>query len=137
MSYFCSLRDRTSGRYWQAEIGRTLGETDADRLLRTAHQVVFAGWLRLTLRQQREDIELLLPVSEADRRSFLFEWAGSAPYRDFPPAGVEEGERLLYLCDMDALTALLYREYGVEMLRRSWLAVVAHRGIRPSRGMRQ
>lgn len=123
MSYLCSLRDRRSGRYWQAELEQTVGGAEADRLLRTAHRTQFSDWLRLTLRQQMADLDALLPPAGTARRSLLAEWVRTAPYRDFVPAGVEECERLLFLCDMEAITSVLFREYAVELPGKQLRAV--------------
>ncbi len=114
ISELCSLRDRTSGRYWQAELEQTVGGAEADRQLRAAHRTQFTDWLRLTLREQMADLVALLPPAGGARRRVLAEWVRSAPYRDFVPAGVEECERLLFLCDMEAITSVLFREYGIE-----------------------
>lgn len=137
MSYLSSLRDPASGRYRQVELARKIGEAEADSLLRAAHRKAFETWLCLNLSQQNDDLDLFLCPAGAGRRSLVAEWSSSAPYLNFLPTGLEEGERLLYLCDLEALTRLLYRQYGVEMPRDPWRAASDARGIGPRRGLGQ
>jgi hypothetical protein len=133
MSYLSSLRDPVSGLYRQVGLASRIGEAAADGLLRAAHRKAFQTWLCLNLSEQNDDLDLFLSATGAGRGSLLAEWSRSAPYREFLPAGLEEGERLLYLCDLEALTQLLYRQNGVEVPPDPWRAAGGARGIGPRR----
>ncbi len=136
MSYLSSLWDPASGRYRQSRLAGRLGEAETDRLLRAAHREVFETWLGFNLRQQSADLEVFLSETGPDRRSVALEWSRRAPYRGFPPLEAEEGERLLFLCDLEALTRLLFNRYDAETPPGPCRAEVEPRQMHPSRGLR-
>jgi hypothetical protein len=136
MSYLSSLRDRVSGQYRQDRLAGRLGEAEADRLLRAAHREIFETWLGFNLRQQSADLEILFSASGSDRRSLLADWVRSAPYLEYPPPAVDEGERLLYRCDLEALSRLLLNGCCTDAPSGSRRAPAEPQDARPYGGLR-
>jgi len=104
MVFLRSLRDSATGRYYHPSLVERVGADDADRTLRHYHHQVFAEWLRLTLAEQKEDVEEFLRISEMP--------AANLPYRDLPPATAHEVERQLYLTDLEVVLQLISFEQG-------------------------
>ena len=79
-----------------------VGREVADRSLGYQHHQVFAEWLRLSLADQKADIDEYLKMSRL-RMADL-------PYRDLAPAMAHEVERELYLADLEVIVQLLIFE---------------------------
>lgn len=111
--YLSSLRDLNSGCYEHYGLAQVSGEEEADRAIRAAHRASFVEWLSYNLEQQKADLDLYLSTLDVDKRTVLEYWARLAPYRSLVPAEADEVERQLYLCDLEAILALMNNQYGV------------------------
>jgi hypothetical protein len=110
--FLCSLRDLTTGRYSHPSLSETFGVESADRALRHTHHQVFREWLRLSLGDQKEDLDDYLRISRtppADLR-----------YRDLAPAGAHEVERQLYLTDVEVILQLISFDPGSFCAPDAW-----------------
>ena len=111
--YLSSLRDLNSGRYEHYGLAQVCGDEEADRAIRAAHRASFVEWLGFNLEQQKADLDLYVSTLDVDKRSVLEYWARLAPYRSLVPAEAAEVERQLYLCDLEAILAVMNNQYGV------------------------
>jgi hypothetical protein len=110
--FLCSLRDLTTGRYSHPSLSETFGVESADRALRHTPHQVFREWLRLSLGDQKEDLDDYLRISRtppADLR-----------YRDLAPAGAHEVERQLYLTDVEVILQLISFDPGSFCAPDAW-----------------
>ena len=99
-----SLRDAATSRYSHPTLGRLLGPEDMDRALHSSHRQVFSEWLRLSLAEQKSDLD-----------EYLSTCGNSGPaldYRTLAPATALEVERQLYLTDLETVLELLKCEHG-------------------------
>jgi len=110
VAYLASLRNQNSGVYEHFGLAQRYSEGEADRVLRTSHEAVFAEWLNYSLARQRQDLEEHLRSIEGDRKAVLQTWFTLAPYRNLIPAGSREAERLLYITDLELLLEILRNE---------------------------
>lgn len=111
--YLAGLRDPNSGAYAHHGLAAVFGEQEAESAIRTSHEDCFAAWLRLELREQREDLMAYLQGLEADRKTVVEVWTRVTPYLNLPPAAALQVERELFLSDLEALLSLMRNELGV------------------------
>lgn len=100
-------RDSNSGRYHDPELICKFGEPLTDLTLRTLHEEVFMEWLRLTLHQQKTDLETYFAALPYSQHVVALTWSILDSYRSFLPATVATHERDLFLCNLNALLAML------------------------------
>ena len=110
LAYLAGLRDQNSGRYQHFGLAQRYTENEADRVLRTSHEEIFAEWLNYPLEQQRQDLEEHLRSIEGDRKAVLRTWLTLTPYRNLIPAESRDAERLLYITDLELLLEILRNE---------------------------
>lgn len=111
--YFASLRD-DAGRYRQPGLIADLGEEEADRVIRAAHEAAFAEWLTFSLEAQKSDLDLYLSAFEGSRKRAVIQlWARVEPHRSVIPGRATDTERELYLADFEALLAVFVAQYGI------------------------
>ena len=110
LAYLAGLRDQNSGRYQHFGLAQRYTENEADRVLRTSHEEIFAEWLNYPLEQQRQDLEEHLRSIEGDRKAVLRTWLTLTPYRSLIPAESRDAERLLYITDLELLLEILRNE---------------------------
>ncbi len=104
MVFLRSLRNSADGRYHHSSLDDSIGPDAADRTLRHHHHQIFAEWLRLSLAEQKEEIEEFLRISGTA--------GANLPYRELPPASAHEVERQLYLTDLEVVLQLISFEPG-------------------------
>jgi hypothetical protein len=97
--FVATLRDEKTGRYVHPIFSAALGPEEADRTLRHSHHQVFSQWLSFSLAEQKEDLGEFL--CEPAARGWL------SAYRNLPPKGAHDVERLLYLTDLETVLDLL------------------------------
>jgi hypothetical protein len=114
--YLASLRDQNTGRYEHHGLSQMFGDEEADQTLRQSHEQTFADWLRFSLKQQKEDLDLYLSAFQVEKRTILATWIRLAPYRNLTPTTVQGPDRRLYLSDIEAILELLNSENDVEPL---------------------
>ncbi|HXA49186.1 MAG TPA: hypothetical protein VNV86_02715 [Candidatus Acidoferrum sp.] len=102
--FLCSLRDAATGRYSHPALTETFGVETADRALRHTHHQVFREWLRLSLGDQKEDLDEYLRISRIPPVDLR--------YRDLTPAGAHEVELQLYLTDLEVIVQLISFDPG-------------------------
>jgi hypothetical protein len=102
--FLCSLRDLATGRYSHPSLTGSFGVESADRALRHTHHQVFREWLRLSLQDQKEDLDEYLRISRIRPVELR--------YRDLAPAGAHEVERQLYLTDLEVILQLISFDPG-------------------------
>ena len=110
LAYLAGLRDQNSGRYQHFGLAQRYTENEADGVLRTSHEEIFAEWLNYPLEQQRQDLEEHLRSIEGDRKAVLRTWLTLTPYRNLIPAESRDAERLLYITDLELLLEILRNE---------------------------
>ncbi len=111
--YLASLRNGNSGRYEHHGLALVCGGDDANSALKDSHSQVFAEWLRLTVEQQKADLDLYISGLAEDKRTVVDTWVKLAPYRNLIPTSVRGVERRLYITDLTALMELLRNAYAV------------------------
>lgn len=97
--FLCSLRESASGRYSHPALTERFGAEAADRTLCHSHHLVFMEWLRLSLADQKADLEEYL-------RSMGFS-SKDLRYRELVPPSAHEVERMLYIADFEVVLQLI------------------------------
>lgn len=108
--YLAGLIDVNSGRYKHFGLVQVYSEQEAHEALRKAHAEVFGEWLNYPLRRQRGDLESYLESLEGDREMVLRSWLHLTPYRSLIPAGASDGNRQLYIADLELILEILRNE---------------------------
>ncbi|MGO9096041.1 MAG: helix-turn-helix transcriptional regulator [Bryobacteraceae bacterium] len=88
--------------------GKAPRTDEVDGALRSLHERVFLDWLRCGLAEQWADLEFHLRDIACDP----LQWIRAESYRSLIPRTALEPERLLFLCDFDALSALICCRHG-------------------------
>jgi len=94
-----SLRDTDSGRYSHPLLLESFGPEVADRTLHHTHHQAFMEWLRLSLAEQKEDVDDYLRMSGSDVYHLC--------YRELVPVNAHQVERQLYLTDLEVVLQLI------------------------------
>ena len=97
--FLCSLRESESGRYSHPALTDRFGQEATDRTLCHSHHQVFMEWLRLSLADQKADLEEFLR-SVGTRSNGL-------RYRELVPPSAHEVERMLYVADFEVILQLI------------------------------
>ena len=111
--YLAALRNENSGHYEHFGLAQRYSDEEADCVLRSSHEQVFAEWLNFPLERQRQDLEEHLRSIESERKVVLKTWLTLAPYRNLIPAATREAERLLYITDLELILEILRNELSV------------------------
>ena len=114
LAYLASLRSENSGRYQHYGVAQLYGEDEANRVLRSSHERVFAEWLTFSLQKQRFDLERYLEGMEDDLRTVLQTWSTLAPYEQLPPEAAGDAERLLFASDLEIILELMRRAVSAQ-----------------------
>jgi hypothetical protein len=114
LAYLAGLRNDNSGRYQHYGIAQLYGEDEANRVLRSSHERVFAEWLAFPLEKQRFDLEQYLAGMEDDLRTVLATWSTLAPYEQLPPEAAGEAERMLFASDIEITLELIRRAISAQ-----------------------
>ena len=109
--YLSSLRDFNNGRYTEPRLAARYGEEEAERVIRLSHVIAFRQWLEYGLEEQKADLDLYLSALRDNKRTVLEVWLRLEPYRALMPESAEEGEQQLFLCDLEAILALLRKQF--------------------------
>ncbi len=99
LAYTSRHYDAVSDRYRDAGLARTFGEYTVDSVLRRAHSEVFLEWLKLSLRSQMEDIQILLSNTEPLESDVLF-LLHMGTYERLLPGDALPAERDLFVSDL-------------------------------------
>ncbi|MFN0168652.1 MAG: hypothetical protein ACKV22_19685 [Bryobacteraceae bacterium] len=102
-----SQRDPHTGVYKQIGLARLKPE-NADHLLRSTHEEVFAKWIAFSLEEQMKDLAEYfssLPVSPA---TVVKLWRSSQLHRSFIPESAPESDKALFLLDMETLFEVIF-----------------------------
>ena len=110
VAYLAGLRNENSGHYQHFGLAQRYSDEEADRVLRSSHEQVFAEWLNYPLARQRQDLEEHLRSIEGERKVVLETWLTLTPYRNLIPVGTREAERLLYITDLELILEILRNE---------------------------
>lgn len=113
LACLAGLRNENTGRYQHFGLAQLYGEDEANRVLRSSHERVFAEWLTYPLEQQRADLETYLDGMEEDRVTILQTWSSLAPYEKLPPEAAGDAERLLFTSDLEIILELMRRASSV------------------------
>ena len=79
--------------------------------MRRSHARVFQDWLCLNLEQQKADLQEYL-AETPNPAAALSGWTTAAAYQNWAPSAALDAEQRLFVSDLEALLALLRREYG-------------------------
>ena len=113
--YLASLRNPDTGRYeYFGDVSSTVGEMDASRPLRKAHEVIFKEWVACSLRDKKADVELYISgIGDVDCMQLIDAWLRLTPYKNLVPASIQGPEREKHISDFEAILGLLKNVYGV------------------------
>jgi len=114
LAYLAGLRNENSGRYQHFGVAQIYGEDEANQVLRSSHERVFAEWLTYSLERQRADLEAYLAELEDDSRTVLQTWGTLAPYEKLPPEAAGDAERMLFRTDIEIILELMRRAISVQ-----------------------
>ena len=109
LAYLAGLRNENTGRYQHFGVAQLYGEDEANQVLRSSHERIFAEWLTYPLEQQRADLTAHLAGLEDDPRTVLQTWSTLAPYEKLPPEAAGDAERLLFTTDIEIILELMRR----------------------------
>lgn len=109
--YLASLRDSTSGYYYESSLGPLMGAEGVDRAIRYSHHRVFSEWLACNLAEQKEDLDGFLR-NQGYFPGEPINWSVALPYRALIPPAARDVERQLYLADLETLLELLTAEHA-------------------------
>jgi hypothetical protein len=98
LSFAAGLRDRGTGRYFEASSAREFGEAETARVLERLHAQAFRDWLNLSLEQQSRDLARYISGMDTTvaRLSFEFEEL----MRSLTPPGATPAEAQLFSHDL-------------------------------------
>lgn len=82
-----------------------------DAAIKDAHRRLFETWLGYSLREQCEDVRNYLSVGPVES-NILCEWRRTESFTLCIPQDVTSEQRLVFMCDMRAVTTLLSRQLG-------------------------
>jgi len=108
--YLASLRNANTGCYQHFGLAQLYGADEADRVLRTSHERVFASWLNFDLQNQKSDLDAYLTSVGDDRSTVLDAWESLSPYKTLTPAAAGDAERFLYSSDLEIILEILRNE---------------------------
>ena len=106
IAYLAGLRDPNSGVYRHHGLASTFGRDESARALRESHEQIFRGWLRLSLEEKSRDLSDYLNNLEDPKALVLSHWTKSKSYRNQAPSSADEGEKLYFYSDLEALLSL-------------------------------
>lgn len=109
--YLSSLCNQSTGLYEHAGLAQMIGGEEAGETLRRSHAHLFQDWLCLNLEQQKADLQEYL-AETPHPSTVLADWAASSAYQSWVPSVAQDGERRLFVGDLETLLLLLKREYG-------------------------
>jgi hypothetical protein len=105
--YLASLRNDTTGLYWDSGLGGHCSDAETNVLLREIHEEVFATWLSFSLKDQSEDLEQYLILLKEEKARDLGTWLTQVPYRKAIPDRAEAAERALFSTNLEFLLDVL------------------------------
>jgi len=111
--FLSTLRDPNTGVYAHYGFAQRVGEEAAGAALLQSHCRCFSEWLGFSLEEQKADLDLYLSGIDSDKRTILYTWIRTKPYRNLIPASAMAVERELYNSDLEALLAELTAVHGV------------------------
>jgi hypothetical protein len=89
-----------------------LGDKETERALQKAQRAVFFKWLRLSIEEQKTDLEVYANWSDIEIGALLQPWLHSGQYLWLVPEDASEPDRQLFLSDLDLLLELRRKELG-------------------------
>jgi len=112
--YLAGLLDPNTGRY--VHYGCTPGssETEANRVLRRCHEVVFREWISYPLGRKMTDVQTYISgIPQVNEIELIDAWLRLTPYKNLVPASIQGPERQKHVSDFEAILGLLRNVYGV------------------------
>lgn len=103
LQYLASLRDPNSGRYEHHGLALVFGEKEAEKALKQNHRRLFGEWLGAGLEQQHDDLWTYLHSLGTEISQVVESWDLLEPWKGYLPAGVNSGEKALYVSDIRTL----------------------------------
>ncbi|MEP7353516.1 MAG: hypothetical protein ABI824_09830 [Acidobacteriota bacterium] len=101
--YLSSLRDPNSGVYRHYGMTSTFGRENGTLAIETNHNRAFREWLKLALREKRDDIATYVDGLDDPKHLVVKYWLESQGYLGCIPDGASRAERLLFSKDVEVL----------------------------------
>ena len=111
--YLSSLRNSDTGRYEHYAVRSDAEATEANRILKRAHEEIFREWMSYPLEWKKADVELYVEAIQVDKIELLDTWQRLTPYGNVVPASIGGPERAKHVSDFEAILGLLKNVYGV------------------------